>query len=114
VDPSRIILDPGIGFGKRVEHNLMILRHLGRFVDLGHPVLVGASRKRFIGTVLGINEPKQREPGSLACATIAAMAGVAILRVHDVRSTVEAIRLCTAVRSADGTVDDRPLGSRID
>ena len=97
IDRSRIILDPGLGFGKRVEHNLTILRHLDRFVALEQPVLVGASRKRFLGSVLGVDEPKQRLAGSLACAVIAALAGAAILRVHDVRATVNAVRLCSAV-----------------
>jgi len=97
IDRSRIILDPGLGFGKRVEHNLTILRHLDRFVALEQPVLVGASRKRFLGSVLGVDEPKQRLAGSLACAVIAALAGAAILRVHDVLDTVEAVRLCSAV-----------------
>jgi len=98
IDRSRIILDPGLGFGKRVEHNLTILRLLDRFVALGQPVLVGASRKRFLGSVLDVDEPKDRLAGSLACATIAALAGAAILRVHDVRQTVEAVRLCSAVK----------------
>ena len=97
IDRSRIILDPGLGFGKRVEHNLTILRHLDRLVALEQPVLVGASRKRFLGSVLGVDEPKQRLAGSLACAVIAALAGAAILRVHDVRATVDAVQLCSAV-----------------
>ncbi len=98
IDRSRIILDPGLGFGKRIEHNLSILRHLDRFVALGQPVLVGASRKRFLGSVLDVDEPRQRLAGSLACAVIAALAGAAVLRVHDVLDTVEAVRLCSAVR----------------
>jgi len=98
IDRSRIILDPGLGFGKRVEHNLSILRHLDRFVALEQPVLIGASRKRFLGSVLGADEPKQRLAGSLACAVMAALAGAAILRVHDVRATVDAVRLCSAVK----------------
>jgi dihydropteroate synthase len=101
IDASRIILDPGIGFGKRVEHNLAILRHLDRLLALGYPVLIGASRKSFIGHVLQIEEPLQRLFGSLACASIAAMAGVSILRVHDVRATMEVVRLCTAVANAE-------------
>ena len=107
IDASRIVLDPGIGFGKRVEHNLTILRHLDRFVAIGQPVLIGASRKSFIGSVLGIEEPKNREAGSLACAVIAAMAGAAILRVHEVRPAVEAVRLCAAVRGV-GTSPTAP------
>ncbi len=100
IDRSRIILDPGLGFGKRVEHNLMILRELPCFVALGYPLLIGASRKRFIGAVLDIDQPQQRQAGSLACTVIAALAGAAIVRTHDVRPTVEAIRLCAAVGRA--------------
>jgi len=101
IDARRIILDPGIGFGKRVEHNLAVLRHLDRLLALGHPVLIGASRKSFIGHVLQIEKPKQRLSGSLACAAIATIAGVSILRVHDVQATAEVVRLCTAVASAE-------------
>ena len=102
VDPSQIVFDPGIGFGKRPEHNLLILRHLHRFVELGQPLMVGASRKSFIGHTLDIDDPKQRDIGSLACAAIAVMAGASILRVHDVRSTAETVKMCTAVRQARG------------
>jgi dihydropteroate synthase len=98
IDPSRIVLDPGIGFGKRIEHNLLILRSLDRFVALGLPLLIGASRKRFIGSVLGIDDPKQRDAGSLACAVIAALAGVSIIRTHDVGATVRGLQVCEAVR----------------
>ena len=97
VDRGRIIVDPGIGFGKRTEDNLRILRELRRFTELGLPVLVGASRKRFIGGVLSIDEPSDRLAGSLACAAIAVMSGASILRVHDVRETVEVARMCEAV-----------------
>ncbi len=102
VDPSRIIFDPGIGFGKRVEDNLLILRHLDRFVALGQPVLVGASRKSFIGRILGLEMPRQRMAGSLACAGMAVIAGASIVRAHDVRPTVEVVRMCSAVRHAAG------------
>ncbi len=108
VDPPRIVLDPGIGFGKRVEHNLLILRHLDRFVALGQPVLVGASRKSFIGHTLEIEDPKERLAGSLACAAMAAMGGAAIVRAHDVRATVEVVRMCAAV-SAGHTSGGRGL-----
>lgn len=103
IDASRIIFDPGIGFGKRVEHNLLILRHLHRIVALGQPVMVGASRKSFIGQILGSDIPKQRMAGSLACAVVAVLAGAAIVRAHDVRATVEAVRICAAVRRASST-----------
>ena len=98
IKPDQIVLDPGIGFGKRVEHNLMILQRLDRLIAFGHPVMVGASRKRFIGDVLAIDQPKRRGYGSLTCATIATMAGAAILRVHDVRATVETVRMCLSVK----------------
>ena len=108
IPAERIVLDPGIGFGKRVEHNLLILRDLDRLVALGRPVLVGASRKSFIGSVLQIDEPGRRDPASLACAVMAVMAGCGILRVHDVRATADAVRICQAVRSARVTsVDGR-------
>jgi dihydropteroate synthase len=100
VDPSRIILDPGIGFGKRVEHNLLMLRNLDRFAALGQPLLVGVSRKSFIGHVLAIEDPKERSAGSLACAAVAVMAGASIIRAHDVRATVEAVRMCAAIKDA--------------
>ena len=109
VDPSRIILDPGIGFGKRIEHNLLILRHLDRFAALGQPLLVGVSRKSFIGHVLAIEDPKQRSAGSLACTAVAVMAGASIVRAHDVRATVEAVRMCAAIREA-GLRTAEPIG----
>ncbi|HNQ23458.1 MAG TPA: dihydropteroate synthase [Phycisphaerae bacterium] len=101
IEPDRIILDPGLGFGKRVEHNLSLLRHLDRLMELGYPLLLGASRKRFLGYVLGSAEPRERLAGSLACAVLAALAGVAILRVHDVRPTVEVLRVLAAVGRTD-------------
>jgi dihydropteroate synthase len=100
IDPARIIFDPGIGFGKRVEHNLLIMQQLEKLVALGQPLMVGASRKSFIGHVLGIEDAKRRAAGSLACAAMAVMAGALIIRTHDVRGTVEAVRICAAVRQA--------------
>lgn len=97
---ERIILDPGLGFGKRFEHNLALLRGLDRFAELGRPVLVGASRKAFLGRILGRDDPRDRLHGSLACALIAAARGAAILRVHDVRPTSEALRTWAAIESA--------------
>lgn len=102
IDPALIVLDPGIGFGKRSEDNLRLLANLDRVVALGQPVLVGASRKSFIGNVLAANHPEMQDPrmrksGSLACAVIAAAAGASIIRAHDVRATVEAITVASAV-----------------
>lgn len=95
---ERIIVDPGLGFGKRFEHNLEIMRELRRFAELGRPLLVGASRKGFIGHVLGREDPKDRLHGSLACAVLAADHGASILRVHDVGATAQALRMWAAVR----------------
>lgn len=97
IERERIVIDPGIGFGKRTEDNLAIMKNMNRFVELGHPVLIGASRKRFIAKVVGVDDPCDRVAGSLTCAVLAAQAGAAMVRVHDVRATVEAIRLRKAI-----------------
>jgi dihydropteroate synthase len=99
VPRERIIIDPGIGFGKTREHNLLLLRHLAAFTDLGADVMVGASRKSFIGTTLDA-EVGQRLEGSLAIAVWAAIQGAALVRVHDVRATIRALRMLDAVRDA--------------
>ncbi len=96
VDGSRLIMDPGFGFGKSVEHNLSLLNQLSLLVDLGYPVLVGLSRKSLIGKVLG-RDVDQRLAGSLALAVLAAERGASIIRVHDVVETVDAIKLYSAV-----------------
>lgn len=91
-----IILDPGFGFGKTAEHNLVLLNRLDQLHSLGYPVLVGLSRKSLIGQVLG-RPIEQRLAGSLALAAIAVMKGAVIIRVHDVRETADVVRLCAAV-----------------
>ncbi|WP_273842246.1 dihydropteroate synthase [Rubrobacter calidifluminis] len=91
IDPGRIILDPGIGFGKTVEHNLELLRRLGEICELGFPVLVGTSRKRFIGTITGVQTPKERLFGTVATTVLAYERGASIFRVHDVRANREAL-----------------------
>ncbi len=95
---DKIILDPGIGFGKRFEDNLMLLNKLEELQKLGYPLLVGASRKRFIGDILGTKVGKRLE-GSLAVATIASIKGVDILRVHDVEETVKALKVVDAIKN---------------
>ena len=95
-----ILLDPGFGFGKRLEHNLALLKHLDRLVDTGYPVLVGMSRKRMIGEVLGL-PVERRLHGGLALAVIAAMQGAAVIRVHDVGPTVEALGMTHAVMTVE-------------
>jgi dihydropteroate synthase len=96
VDAGSIVLDPGIGFGKKPEHNLAILKRLGEIVDLGYPVLIGPSRKSFIGTILDAPVDDRLE-GTLAAAAIGAANGAAIVRVHDVKETRRALALADAI-----------------
>jgi dihydropteroate synthase len=96
VGREQIILDPGIGFGKTVEHNLQLLRAARSFTTLERPLLLGVSRKSFIGKLLGA-ELAARLPGALACACWAVAAGVQIVRAHDVAETVQAIRMTEAI-----------------
>lgn len=90
---ERLVADPGFGFGKTREHNLLLLRNLSFFHGLGVPLLVGLSRKRFIGELGGEKEPKRRGPGSIAGGVLALMQGAQILRCHDVRETRQALQL---------------------
>lgn len=92
-----LVLDPGFGFGKTVEHNLELLRGLDELLALGYPVLAGLSRKSMLGKLTG-RPADQRLAGSLALAVLAAQGGVAILRVHDVAPTVDALRILAAFR----------------
>ncbi|TLN17667.1 dihydropteroate synthase, partial [bacterium] len=100
VERGRIIIDPGIGFGKSAEGNLALLGRLSEFCSMGLPVLAGASRKSFIGKTLGIENPKDRLEGSLAAAVIAVMEGASVIRVHDVRETRRAVDLAFAAKQA--------------
>ncbi|NJO91101.1 MAG: dihydropteroate synthase, partial [Chloroflexia bacterium] len=86
---DRIIVDPGIGFGKTLDHNLTILRHLRLFRELGHPLLLGVSRKSFIGTLTNQTNPSDRLFGTAAACTIGVSKGVDILRVHDPKAIKE-------------------------
>jgi dihydropteroate synthase len=99
VREEQVLLDPGIGFGKTLEHNLLLLRHLDRFVELGRPIVLGTSRKRFLGAILDA-EPQDRLFGTVATTVMGALAGAAVFRVHDVRPNVEALRVTEAVRRA--------------
>jgi dihydropteroate synthase len=100
VKDDKIIIDPGIGFGKTVEHNLDILRGLRRFKKLGYPLCVGASRKSFIGKILGSEDPEDRLAGSLAAAAIAAANGANIIRAHDVALTRQALDIVDSITGA--------------
>ncbi len=99
VRPDNIILDPGFGFGKSPRHNLQLLASLEQLQLLGHPVLVGLSRKSMLGHITG-REVGERLPASLAAATISAMKGASVIRVHDVRETVDAIKVVMAMEEA--------------
>ncbi|WP_024891015.1 dihydropteroate synthase [Luteimonas huabeiensis] len=97
IDKRRIVVDPGFGFGKTLDHNLALLAGLARFSELGVPVLAGLSRKRSIGELTGREAPAERAAGSVAAHLIAAQRGAAILRVHDVAATVDALKVWAAV-----------------
>lgn len=99
IDRTRIVLDPGIGFGKTQAHNLALLRGLSLFHGLGCPILLGTSRKRFIGSIGGAEVPERRAPGSIATALGGFAQGVQITRVHDVAETRQALRLWQALNT---------------
>lgn len=101
ITKERLLLDPGFGFGKNLAHNYQLLANLTAFHHFDLPLLVGMSRKSMVGQLLGVG-PEQRLAGSLACAVIAAMQGAQIVRVHDVRDTVDALRVVQATLSVKG------------
>jgi dihydropteroate synthase len=111
IHESRIWLDPGIGFGKSLEHNLELLRRLDEIVAIGRPVVVGASRKRFIGALTGRPEA-ERLAGSLAAAVVAYERGAAMVRVHDVGATREALAVAAGVGPVLPWDEDKNKGSR--
>lgn len=102
VRPELIVLDPGLGFAKTAEHNWQLLHRLDELMSLGHPVLVGASRKRFLGALLGGREPDGREDATAAVSTLAAYLGVWGVRVHDVERTLDAVAVARAWRTGRG------------
>ena len=97
IDKKRIVVDPGFGFGKTLEHNLVLLAQLERVAELGVPVMAGLSRKQGIGALTGRGEPRERVHGSVAAALVAAQRGARLLRVHDVAATVDAMKVWNAV-----------------
>ena len=105
IEKNHIILDPGFGFGKTLTHNYQLLDKLDLFHNLGLPVLAGMSRKSMIGQLMDI-PPDERVAGSVACAVIAAMKGAQIIRVHDVKETVQAMKVVEATRLAKETNDN--------
>lgn len=96
IGPERIVLDPGFGFGKRSAHNITLLQNLQTLSDLGRPLLVGLSRKSVLGQIAG-GDPHVRLHASIAASVISAMKGARILRVHDVKATVDALKVVAAV-----------------
>jgi dihydropteroate synthase len=97
IPKERILIDPGIGFGKRPEDNLALHRHLDDLRNLGRPIVVGASRKAFLGRITGIETPRERIFGTAAAVTAAAMAGAHVLRVHDVKEMSNAAKVAAAI-----------------
>ena len=95
---TSVLVDPGVGFGKSWDHNLEILRRMGELRDLGHPLVVGVSRKSFIGAIAGVEAPGERLIGSKVAEAFAALGGADVIRTHDVGAAVEAVRMGEAVR----------------
>jgi dihydropteroate synthase len=109
VPHAAIVLDPGLGFSKRTEHSIAVLAHLDRIIGLGWPVLVGPSRKRFVGDVAGGLPAEERLEGTLAACVASLLAGARIFRVHDVVATRRAIAVAEAIReAASGRPAERP------
>lgn len=98
IPPEKILLDPGFGFGKTLEHNLRLLAALEQLRVLGYPLLIGMSRKTMLGQITG-RDIDERLPASLAVATISALKGASVIRVHDVRETVDAVRVVEAMQA---------------
>jgi dihydropteroate synthase len=98
IERQRIAIDPGIGFGKTPEENLALVAAAGRLADTGYPVLIGSSRKGFVGKLTGIKEPRRRDAASVWLAVEAARRGASIVRVHDVAGTRQALAVSTAMR----------------
>jgi dihydropteroate synthase len=101
IPKERIFIDPGIGFGKTIEHNLLLLKNIGRFVDSGYRVLVGTSRKAFIGRITGRENPAERVFGTAATVALCAAAGVSIVRVHDVAEMSDVVSMIEQIKKVD-------------
>lgn len=97
VDSRKIVIDPGIGFGKSLRHNLEILNRLEEFKELKVPICIGTSRKSFIGRVLGVEDPDERIIGTVATCVIAIMKGARLIRVHEVKEALQAVRMTESV-----------------
>ena len=100
ITKEKIFIDPGIGFGKTAEHNLLLLKNIDKFVASGYRVLAGTSRKSFIGKITGKEEPSKRIFGTAATVALCVAAGVSIVRVHDVAEMVDVVKVVSAIESA--------------
>jgi dihydropteroate synthase len=107
VPEERVWLDPGIGFGKTVEHNLELLRRLDELVAIGRPVVIGTSRKSFLGKLTGGRPEGERLPGTIATNVLALERGATVFRVHDVAELVDALRVAAATVRTEDAADDR-------
>jgi dihydropteroate synthase len=103
IEKEKIFIDPGIGFGKTIEHNITLLRNIGVFVNSGYRVLLGTSRKKFIGTLTGRDEPKERIFGTAATVALAAAAGVSIVRVHDIAEMADVVKVSNTLKKVSDT-----------
>jgi dihydropteroate synthase len=101
IEKEKIFIDPGIGFGKTLEHNLELLRNIDVFVKTGYKVLLGTSRKNFIGTLTGKKTPKERIFGTAATVALAAAAGVSIVRVHDVAQMIDVVKVANKLQNRE-------------
>jgi dihydropteroate synthase len=100
IKPQNIAIDPGIGFGKRKQDNIALLAHLKQFVELGYPVLLGTSRKRFMGSICNVSEPCELVTATAVTTALGVMAGVAMFRVHDVKANRQAADVAWAIKQA--------------
>jgi dihydropteroate synthase len=106
IKKERIVIDPGIGFGKRKQDNIDLLAHLDAFVATGYPVLLGASRKRFMGTICAVKEPSELVTATAVTTALGIMAGVQMFRVHDVRENRQAADVAWAIRQSSGKISN--------
>jgi dihydropteroate synthase len=97
VDREKILIDPGIGFGKTIEHNLLLLNRLDELRCLGRPIVLGTSRKKFIGTVLNVPTPEQRVDGTATTVALGIERGAHVVRVHDVARMAQVVRMTDAI-----------------
>lgn len=112
VRTEHILFDPGIGFAKGFEHNMQLLRRLGEFANLGYPLLVGTSRKRFIGTITGETDPADRLMGTAATVAWSVANGAGVVRVHDVEQMNKVVKVIRAIMDVPRDTPAQPMGVR--